>query len=445
MRRLLLLLLWGWFWMGGWWGPKAWTTEQVFVYGTTGSLTAGTRYFMFVNDAGPTTDPQNQCLLVPTAGTADSLRVTLSVAPGVGTSWTFTLFDDIDNTVIAVDCTIADSETSCNSAADTAAYSAGDCLILRAIASGATASSSPDATLILDSTTDAESTYGGNSGTTNISTTAVQYHSLGGPAAMQGSEARMKVVMPMGGDWTALRCDLDAAPGAGTSYVFTARVNGADDTDLTCTISDVAGTCSDTATAGQVAVVAGDFFAIQSTPTASPTGGGKARCSATFTATTNGQFFFPYSDNDTMSNAATEYNLLFSSINNWNGTETSVDQLAQSMSILNMYVNLPAGSPGSGNSYTLDLRQDVNSPGLQVVLSDAETSDKATATISINDDDLLATQAVPASTPTARAALISYTGFIDQGGAAQQQYYLISKEHPCEQDFFSRWSCPAHN
>lgn len=432
MRHWLL----GWFLWGALWLPTAWATEQIFVYGTTGSLsTTATQYSPLRGDLSFDANAGNRCIFIPTAGTTKDLRITLSAAPGAGTSRTFAVYNVTTAAALLTSCTISDTATSCNTAT-TDTYAAGDCLAIRSTLAGAVAAAVPAMTVDLDSTTDAESAYGGNSTTTNISTTATSYHALSGHAAMQTGEDRVSFLASTAGDLTAMKCDLDADPGAGASHVFTSRVNEASDTDLTCTIADVAGACTDTAAAGLVAVVAGDRFSITSVPTNAPTGGGRARCSVTFTAGTNGRFMFAYTDNDALHATATEYNAVMEAILVWTATEGDRDQLAQSMDILNMYARLPVGSPGAGKSYALTLRVGAadSSPLLSVTIADTATTGNATATVTIANDNLLDTKSVPTSTPTARAAQVGYTGFISQPSA--RRVMVISKEATWHESFW---------
>lgn len=65
-------------------------------------------------------------------------------------------------------------------------------------------------------------------------------------------------------------------------------------------------------------------------------------------------------------------------------------------------------APGAGKSWQFDLRKNIANGGLSVTLSDAETYEEATGSVSFTQSNSIATRALPTGTPTAMTAKVSY-------------------------------------
>jgi len=79
------------------------------------------------------------------------------------------------------------------------------------------------------------------------------------------SEDVVQQAIPISGDVSKLYVTVGAAPGAGNSYSFTMRKNGAD-TSLGCVVANAATTCADTT--NSVAFEAGELISLKATPDA---------------------------------------------------------------------------------------------------------------------------------------------------------------------------------
>lgn len=98
---------------------------------------------------------------------------------------------------------------------------------------------------------------------------ATEYNAVQGGNTWQAQELRRWEIVTTPGKIKNLRVELrDGAPGAGKSYTFHLRVNGANST-LTCIIADDATSNEDTT--HEVVVAAGDYISLQSTPAGAPT------------------------------------------------------------------------------------------------------------------------------------------------------------------------------
>jgi len=105
---------------------------------------------------------------------------------------------------------------------------------------------------------------GGNT-TGNLPSNATQYFLQ----TQSATENLIYWTAPRSGTFRNLYINVTNSPGAGQSYVFTLRVNGAD-TSVTCTISDSATSCNDTT--HTAAITAGQTYSIKSVSSATATG-----------------------------------------------------------------------------------------------------------------------------------------------------------------------------
>jgi hypothetical protein len=102
----------------------------------------------------------------------------------------------------------------------------------------------------------------------SITLSGTQFVSIGGGAAISGTEANVSIMSPVLGTVSGLSVQISTALGAGNSAVFTWRDAGASQT-VTCTISGAAArTCTDVA--DSFSVKAGDELDIQIVTTGSP-------------------------------------------------------------------------------------------------------------------------------------------------------------------------------
>lgn len=108
---------------------------------------------------------------------------------------------------------------------------------------------------------------GGGTGGTALATAATDFVPMF-DGTVSATEGDVDQAMPVAGTLSDLRVRLDTAPGAGKSYAFTVRKNGAD-TSVTCTVSEAATSCSDTT--NTAIFFSGDLISIESVPTGTPT------------------------------------------------------------------------------------------------------------------------------------------------------------------------------
>jgi len=204
----------------------------------------------------------------PITGKITKLYANLTVAPGVGKSYTFTLRDTTDSADTSVVVTISDANTTGNDIAHEATMTPGHRYALKCVPSG-----TPAATIVrwgfcFEATTDGESAViGGTSN--NMPATATEYiHILTRPAGAWNANEALRYQLLAACQIKNLYVELTGSPGAGKSYVFTVRDDGAGST-LTCSVADANMSANDTTHTPSIA--AGSMMALEVNPAGTPT------------------------------------------------------------------------------------------------------------------------------------------------------------------------------
>jgi len=197
--------------------------------------------------------------------------------------------------------------------------------------------------------------------------------------------------MPTAGTISGLKVKLDAAPGAGTSYVFTVMKNG-EATDVTCAIADAATTAEDTA--HSASFVAGDTVCLRCVPTGTPTARYVMWASV----------FEGSVANESILLARVYYygtNVYYHSLgdNVRSTTEAYVRNVIPTPgAIKKLYVLSPA--PGAGKSRTFTLRKNGSSQTVTCTVADAATTANDTAnSVSVAAGDVVSLTTTPTGTP----------------------------------------------
>lgn len=134
---------------------------------------------------------------------------------------------------------------------------------------GATANT-PQKWLREDATWGNALSFTGGGNTAGFSTAATNFFAISGPTRASATESDSQQPMPYAGTVLGLACGMPAAgPGAGKSFAFTVRKNGAD-TTMTCTISGTGQSCSDSA-AHAFTFAVGDYLGFKVVPSGTPT------------------------------------------------------------------------------------------------------------------------------------------------------------------------------
>ena len=180
-----------------------------------------------------------------------TFRVALTVAPGVGKSWTFTIRKSLTATPLTV--TISGTDTAGVDTGHAVGMAANQFIDMTCVPSGTPAATVVRWSVSSDSVSPGETILPAN--TPQINDQATSYYALVGSMLRSATEFEREIVFPTAGTLKTLYAVSSAPPGVGDSFIYTIRHNGGD-TGITCTIAGTSQSASDL-THSQ-AVAAGD-------------------------------------------------------------------------------------------------------------------------------------------------------------------------------------------
>lgn len=334
----------------------------------------------------------------PVAGamTLTGMVVRISTAPGAGDTRVFTVM--VDGVATAATVTISGTDVQ-NSATFSVSVTAGQTISLRAEATGA-----PDDTtdvywsILAESVSTAYFVMFGGSGTTNGVTAYQQVQNSAG--AWSTSAAAANQVMPLAGNITAWYVTSTVAPGTGSdAWDISIAVNG---TPSAATVNYGAADTGLKTWTGTVALVASDLVAMSmvETGTAAVTA---VAWSSVITPTTAGQSAIMFGSADPpLVTGATEYEQILGGGNNsWIGTEANRFATLYTATLQALYVSVGT-APGVGASWTFQMREETaDFTGVAVTVSDANTTNSATFSVTTTSGNRYNWSSVPSATDPA--------------------------------------------
>lgn len=231
-------------------------------------------------------------------------------------------------------------------------------------------------------------------------TGATTYYSFdSGTSAISSSVlTTLNQAVGIAGTISNLTIALTAAPGVGASIVYTLYQNTIA-TALTCTVSNLATTASDTTHSVTVAV--GDLLAWQAAPSVTPAPAASRVClSSTYTGTADGECNIS-GGTASVSGTVTNYQSLYGGTPN--ATQSVVANIMPtSGTIDNFYVNLNA-SPGSPASYVFTVYKNGVATAITcTIVNSATIGTDTTHSVSYAAGDTISIESVPNTAPTAR-------------------------------------------
>jgi len=351
--------------------------------------------------------------LVSTSGKLKNLRVELAAAPGVGTSYTFTLRVNGVNSALTV--TIADAITSAEDITHKVDVVAGDAVCLQCVPAGTPTTPKARWTTMFEGNTAKESLVLGGSRAMNSDTYyAPVSQSICVCCSVENDTRR---VCPTSGKFKNLYVRLAEDPGTSPdAYRFTLRVNGVSST-LTCTI-----TADDTTgnnTINEVTVSAGDVLTLMIEPLNAPTNSPNVIFGMTFVADTDGESLILGGTNHNLSYTTTKYSQVITAHYSvtWSSTESDRHQLGQACTLKKLYVLLQA-APGDGHSYTFTVRETSVDTAITVTISGVATTGNDTVnTHSVAGGDEVDLECIPAGEyPASADAYWGLVGYIAVAG-----------------------------
>ena len=254
------------------------------------------------------------------------------------------------------------------------------------------------------------------SANSNTSTTVVNYSQLMSTAGPTATELNTEEYVSATGTLSGLRLEVATAPdnGAGVdSYQWTLRLNtgaGANNTDLTCTISDAETTCTDLV--NTVSVTAGDLINVSLTPSNTPALTIMS-WSLIFTGTAAGDTLLLATNGATTDNSATTYHVITGSISAGNAVGTDAQQIMPLAGTLkNLYVKLSAapGTAGSGRAFDMTVLINGSTSGITCeIFETATTCTDLVNTASVSPGDLVDMTRVRTGNPAASGSRYGLT------------------------------------
>lgn len=231
---------------------------------------AATRFASVDNNATLTTSitAARQPISIP-GRISDMVVDTSQTAPGAGTSYAIVLQKNGSDT--ALTCTISNTTTTgCSDHTDSVTVAAGDLVAWKITPTNTPATLVFDISSAFTGTNPAETNISAGGGTSNLSTTLVNYYPIGGfdsnPTTIEASST---VTVPTSGTLDTLYFQTSVSPGTGKSYTLALMKNDAT-TTLTCQVSSAQTQCPPDTT-HSVSVVQGDTIAISIAPSGTPT------------------------------------------------------------------------------------------------------------------------------------------------------------------------------
>jgi len=390
----------------------------------TFSTSAGTAYLHPVSSLDRNTTEVNRSFVVPCNGVISQLKFYATVAPDTSNSWKLTLKTGARGSVgdSALTCTIADTATSASDldAGHSVSVTKGQLFVFSIVTTkgGGTIPSSYGGFSYIFVPTTANQTImcGGTAGgSLSAVDTTVEYLSVAGGGAVPAAVGNAQLIMPCAGNITGLTGFINTTPGAGKTRDFTVNVAGSDSA-LTVNVANTEYIKSAT---GSIAVNAGDLVCV-STKNNGGAAASIAGASIIFEPTTAGQFVIASNSNGAA--LPTASNTYYQTVHNgsssspWGLVANRVNlPTSAGFTVNSIYTNISAPPNGAGKKWTFKLLDDGTLvTGATTVYEDAETGIKWVTglSVAVADGSFIVTSCLPASTPGAASAMISYAGYI---------------------------------
>ncbi len=234
---------------------------------------------------------------------------------------------------------------------------------------------------------------GGNS--LNLDSANTAYSTINGESPWNTVKEYMYQVVSPPGTLSNLHIELSAAPGAGTSYIFTILKNDVA-TAITVTVADAATSGQDDV--NTAAVVEGDYLCLRCVPSAGPPAAAYARWTSKFTGT-NAKESAIFGVAASPSKVTARYFSPSSSYRYASSTQNNVCQVDSPPGKIRDLIVKLSNAPGSG-SYTLTLYVNAVISTLTVSIADPNTTGSDTVNeVAVVAGDRLEMKFVPIGSP----------------------------------------------
>ena len=358
--------------------------------------------------------------LVGSAGTFRNLFLELDSAPGEGTSLTFTLrINGADSNLTK---TISNTDTTGNLTGTDVTVSAGDTISLQCVPTNTPTTAAFIWNLEYEGDTANESLIFGNTGGSNLTTTANSYMNLNAEGVDDSAEIDRGQLVSTGGTIKKLYVELETAPGAGKSWDLTIRkgtVASRSDTVVIVTVAETATTGNGSAL--NFTVAAGDIINFQADPTGTPTAS-PLSYGCVFVADTNGESLLLGGTDNSMHTTTTEYQS-WGNDESWITPESIPTIITGGIVVRNFYFAVET-APGGGKSWDLTIRKEGSDTTLTIEIANTATSNNITGTdITFAQGENFVIKAVPTGGPTVGRSYWGATQFISPSASTITSTY----------------------
>lgn len=332
--------------------------------------------------------------VVPHPMALDRFQVTITTAPGVGKSYTFTLL--VNGSPSGLACVISDSNTTAIDVVDVVSLNAGDTISIQSVPSGTPAATGAQYFNIRQSAPNLFGVLGRQVSLLGTQYGPVQAYST----ASSTPESTFNSVIPTSGVLKNLYIFSAAAAGASQSTTVTLYKNGSA-TALTANITGASQTTSND-TAHAISVAAGDTISIEFIVSGASSATNMA-FSMSFDPDIDGESFLTFNNRaGNPSTSATNYNQpLGDGYSTWSATESLRHLRVGGCTLRAFYIKTSA-QPGAGKNYVFTFRDELADTPVAVTIADTNTTGSIkNQAIKIADNDRIDVSSVPTGTPAA--------------------------------------------
>ena len=382
-------------------------------------MASGTWYGFLDGHAVVLSAVTNRQNLITSAGTISHFGVTLTVAPGVGKSWTAKVF--VNGVASSIVATVSDTDTSASDTVNTAVVAAGDLVAVQFTATNTPATAIPAWVSQINVTTNRTAIYS-TGGTTTLHATATRYNVIGGvgETAWLSAQTDSNPIWAIDATVTGFYVNLNVAPGAGVTRQFTIMKNGSAEASSVITVAESATTAN--VTGLTIDIAPGDNFTIRSAVTAGSGAATTMRWGIAYQVDKDREFNISGMDSNAVNDGAyvalTAYWQTVTTTEAERKVRAGLPTGGITWKINAMMVELST-APGAGDTRTFTLREDGVSTGLSVTISETDTTGTdSTGTVTINGSEQIAILENLTGTPSGAGKRVALLAKVDGGGAS---------------------------
>ena len=339
--------------------------------------------------------------VIGTAGTLRNFGVFTDIAPGAGTSYTFTIRKNGVSTAAVV--TISDTDKIGQDTTHEVSFAAGDLISVMAVPVN-----SPGGAAVLNTTFEFEpdtSNLNFLSGKFTTNTSSKIYSLPTYSNNTSTTESTWRMVVPHACTIDSVYVKLPTAPGSGKSYAFSVYKNGSEEATSIFSISDTNTTGS--VSSLSISLAQGDYLTFACDPTSTPATS-VAKFSIMFSPDTDGESILLLYSNRT--NVTQDWPLLGDSHGFQNAQYyVGIDAVLKDLHVLILT------APGSGNSniYTVEEEGTPSSLAVTIANTDTEGSDTSDSITLTSSTWYMLGKTATGSPDTTARTIATYTQFIE--------------------------------